>query len=420
VRRLALALCTAALAASGSSAQALTVGIGDQQPATFSDPAYYALGATITRYITPWDAVTTDPAKLDAWMRPARASGAEVMVAFNRSAGSRCPSTPCVLPTVDQYKAAVAKFLAKYPWVTTITPWNEVNDQGQPTNANPTRAAGYHQAVTQLCPACRVLGADVIDNGTQVSWLTTFLRALPAVPRLWGLHNYVDGNYFRSTGTESVLKLLPGEIWLTETGGLVQYTGSSGATAFPFDEARAARAEQFLLAIADANPDRITRYYHYEWKSLGPKARWDSALVRADGTPRPALDLLRPRMPGRPKSSPAVVVSAGDAADPPAPGGARGPAPPPAARAVIVTRGRSRRPLKLRVACLAPRGKRCKGSVRVARMGTKRFSMRSGKSASLVLRKGRAAKRPKITVALTAPAKGRWTEVPAISVPHRG
>ncbi len=423
MRRRALALCVAVLgAASASSAQALTIGLADQQAATFSDPTFYATGVNVVRYITPWDAVTLDPVKQDAWMHAARRHGAEVMVAFNRSAGSRCPSAPCVLPTVDQYKASVGKFLAKYPWVTTLTPWNEVNDQGQPTNTNPTRAAAYFQAATQLCPSCRVLGADVIDNGTQASWLTTFLKALPSAPRLWGLHNYIDGNYFRSTGTESVLKLVPGEIWLTETGGLTQYTTPSGTTTFPFDEQRAARAESFLLAIADAHPDRITRYYHYEWKSLGPKARWDSGLLRADASTRPAFDVLRARMPGRPQSPPGTPMdpgSSGGAADPLAPRGAPA-AAAKSARAVIVTRGRARKPLKLRIACIAPKGKRCKGSVRVARMGTKRFSVRSGKSATVLLRKGRAPRKPKVIVTLTTPKKTRWTEIPPIAIPGQG
>ncbi|HEX6389410.1 MAG TPA: glycosyl hydrolase [Solirubrobacteraceae bacterium] len=417
-RRLVLALCaTVAAALSAAPAQALTLGISDQQPATFSDRTFYDTGITKARYIVPWDGLTVDAARVDQWMRAAHAAGADVMVAFNRSWGSRCPSSPCVLPTVDQYTAAVKKFLTWYPWVKTITPWNEVNDQGQPTDDNPTRAAAYYQAVVKLCPTCTVLGADVIDNGTQLSWLSTFLKALPSAPRLWGLHNYVDGNYFRATGTESVLNAVPGEIWLTETGGLVKY-----ATTFPFDEKRAADVERFLLSIADAHPDRITRYYHYLWKAGSSSDRWDSGLLRADGTTRPAFDVLKPLFPGRPAPPPAggdggSHTPAGDdtrsAATPGTTTTTRKPRP------VIVTRGRGRKPLKLRVACLAAKGKRCRGSVRVAKLGTVRFSLRAGTSRAITLRRRTAPRKPRVTVALTAPSRQRWTEVPAVAVPRR-
>jgi hypothetical protein len=416
--RLVAALCAAATATfAAPAAHALTIGIADQQPATFQDNTFYATGIAQTRYIVPWNALSVDVPRVDAWMQAAHAAHADVMVAFNRSWGSRCPSSPCVLPTADQYSQAVAGFLARYPWIKAITPWNEVNDQGQPTDDNPTRAAAYYQAVVKLCPTCTVLGADVIDNGTQTSWLSTFLKALPTAPRLWGLHNYVDGNYFRSTGTESVLAAVPGEIWLTETGGLVKYTGPSGTTSFPYDEARAADAESFLLSIADAHPDRITRYYHYLWRSGGTTDRFDSGLLRADGTTRPAFDVLRPRFPGRPPPP--------QAPDTATPGQRTTAATDPTTtvprkpRAVVVTRGRSLRPLRLRVACLAPAGKRCRGTVRVSRVGTARFSLRAGKARAIVLGKRAAPTRPRVTVALTAPARQRWTEVPSVAVPRR-
>ncbi len=423
MRRLALGLCAAALVCA-PSADALTLGVSDQQPATFTDATFYATGIAHTRYIAPWDGLTVDAARVDAWMQPARRAGTEVMVAFNRSWGSRCPSSPCVLPTIEQYTKAVAKFLTTYPWVKTITPWNEVNDQGQPTNANATRAAAYYHAVVKLCPSCTVLGADVIDNGTQKAWLATFLKALPSAPRLWGLHNYVDGNYFRSTGTESVLAAVPGEVWLTETGGLVKYTGPSGQTTFPYDEARAADAERFLLSLADAHPDRITRYYHYLWRSGGAGDRFDSGLLRADGTLRPAFDVLRPRFPGRPAPPPAAAAAApGAELGGTAPGAAaavpRASRRAPRTRAVVVTRGRGRRPLRLRVACLAPKGKRCRGSVSVRRVGSARFSLRAGRAKAIVLRRRTAPRSPRVTVALTAPARTRWSEVPRVAVPRR-
>lgn len=425
-RALLAVLCTAVLGgllAAGPAGAALTIGLSDQQPATFADPLFRQTGITLTRYITPWNALSTDPAKLDRWMQAARAAGTDVMVAFNRATGSACPYSPCVLPTVDQYRSAVTAFLQKYPWVTTITPWNEVNDRGQPTNTNPARAAQYYQVVRQVCPSCTVLGADVIDNGTQLSWLSSFLKAVGTPPQLWGLHNYVDVNYFRSSGTESVLGAVPGEIWLTETGGLVRYASPTGSTTFPYDEDRAARAEAFLLSIADAHPDRITRLYHYEWRSGGATDYFDSALERQDGTPRAAFGVLLPRMPGRPDTDAATPGAATSPATTAPGAGTEIPATPPAAaatRPLIITRGRSRRPLKLRLACLAPAKRRCTGTLSVRGGGRARFSLRAGRSRTVLLRGRHVAKRVRVRVTLRAPARSHWTATPAVAVPHHG
>ncbi|MDP9384704.1 MAG: glycosyl hydrolase, partial [Actinomycetota bacterium] len=298
---LAVSLCALGLAAAPAAAPAaVTYGIADQHAATFRDPQFHATGMAIARLNSPWDALSTNPGLLDAWLTAARDAGVEPMIAFNRSTGSRCPSAPCVLPSLAQYGAAFDAFRARYPWVTTFTPWNEVNDPGQPTVGNPARAAGYYKLIKERCPSCTVLGADVIDNGSQLAWLTTFLKNTPVAPRLWGLHNYVDVNYFRTTGTEKSLAAMPGEVWLTETAGLVKYTDRYGVTRFPYDEERAARATAFLLSIVDAHPTRITRLYHYGWRQGGPSETFDTGLLRNDGTPRPALAVLRPRLPGRP------------------------------------------------------------------------------------------------------------------------
>ncbi|CAA9481034.1 MAG: hypothetical protein AVDCRST_MAG30-796, partial [uncultured Solirubrobacteraceae bacterium] len=297
---LAAGLCALGAAAPATAPAAVTYGIADQHAETFSDPQFHATGMAVARLNVPWDALTTNAAPVEAWLAGARAAGVEPMIAFNRSTGSRCPSAPCVLPTIAQYTAAFDAFRARFPWVTTFTPWNEVNDPGQPTVGDPVRAAGYYKVIRDRCPSCTVLGADVIDNGTQIAWLASFLKATPVPPQLWGLHNYVDVNYFRTTGTEKTLAAMPGEVWLTETAGLVKYTDRYGVTRFPYDEERAARATTFLLSIVDAHPSRITRMYHYGWKQGGPKETFDTGLLRADNTPRPALAVLRPRLPGRP------------------------------------------------------------------------------------------------------------------------
>ena len=40
-------------------------------------------------------------------------------------------------------------------------------------------------------------------------------------PRYWGMHNYIDANRLRTTGTRRMLRAVKGQIWFTETGGIV-------------------------------------------------------------------------------------------------------------------------------------------------------------------------------------------------------
>ena len=40
-------------------------------------------------------------------------------------------------------------------------------------------------------------------------------------PRYWGLHNYIDANRARTTGTRRMLHAVKGQVWFTETGGIV-------------------------------------------------------------------------------------------------------------------------------------------------------------------------------------------------------
>ena len=177
--------------------------------------------------------------------------------------------------------------------MTELSTWNEPNVSSQPTSRHPETAARYYTVLRRVCPGCRVLAAEVLDNTDAPGWLRSFQAALPAPPRLWGLHNYEDANHFSSSGTDRVLQAVRGEIWVTETGGLVRYADAAGRVTFPPDERRAADATRFAFQIADAHPDRISRIYLYEWRSAGPRDGFDRGLLRADGTPRPAYFVLR-------------------------------------------------------------------------------------------------------------------------------
>ncbi|MEO8690696.1 MAG: hypothetical protein ABI611_21070 [Solirubrobacteraceae bacterium] len=98
--------------------------------------------------------------------------------------------------------------------------------------------------------------------------------------------------------TRRMLSAVPGEVWLTETGGLVRFQQRDGTVTWPYDEERAARSVEYLFALADDHP-RITRVYLYNWRAI-PWLRWDSALLSATGEPRPSFSALARRLrPGQ-------------------------------------------------------------------------------------------------------------------------
>ena len=266
--------------------------IADQKPQTFSDPLFRKLGVARSRLNTPWNSIFTEPSRLGAWLNAARADGVEPLVAFEHTRGDACPAKPCDLPSVAEYTRAVSAFHRRYPWVHLLQPWNEANSATQPTGKHPERAAAYYEAVKRICGTCTITAADVLDGSNLERWLGEFRAALRGTPTpLWGLHNYSDTNRFRSTGTKRMLALVPGEIWLTEAGGIVSFTTADGRSALPADEQRAARAIRYLFKLSRLSR-RITRLYIYQWKIDFPGNRFDAGLVGPDGKPRPALEVV--------------------------------------------------------------------------------------------------------------------------------
>ena len=133
-----------------------------------------------------------------------------------------------------------------------ISPWNEANHRSQPTFKNPKRAAQYYNVVRANCRGCKIIAADVIDETNMERWLKVFKRTAKK-PRIWGLHNYRDTNKRKGQklgGTKRLLKAVKGQVWLTETGGIVKFVLPNGHTLFPFSESRANRATKRMFALA--------------------------------------------------------------------------------------------------------------------------------------------------------------------------
>jgi hypothetical protein len=287
-------------AAPQKSEAAVLVGIGEQNASMFTNPLFTQIGFKRARYFPSWD-VALKPQEatwLDQWLGAAQNAGVEPLISFFAAMGSACPSKPCKLPTVKQYTKAFKAFRQRWPQVKVISPWNEANHRSQPTFKNPKRAAQFYNVVRANCRGCKIIAADVIDEKNMEKWLKVF-RKTAKKPKIWGLHNYRDTNKRKGQllgGTKRLLKAVKGDVWLTETGGIVKFVLPNGHTLFPFSESRANSATKRMFALAKKYRKRIKRLYIYHWIQSSSAPRFDAGLLRADGTARPAYNTVKKQL----------------------------------------------------------------------------------------------------------------------------
>ena len=309
---LALALAFVTLPALGSGAAhaarptakatTLAVGLGDEQPTMFPNPAFKALHTRIARYVTPYDVVTShkpnDLPRLKAWLAAAASQHIQPLIAFYHS-----DKTPKKMPSVATYRTDVKKFVRMFPHVTLLQPWDEANrgnvierGNGSFDSPNASQSAQYYIALRKACPRCTVVGLDVLDS-TDIRATVHYINQFKAdlgrypTPRIWGLHNYSGTNRFHSAGTRAVLANTSGQLWLTETGGIVKLAGS-----FPFNLSRAVRATKYMFSLAGLSP-RISRIYIFQWTGgKTAKERFDAGLTDFQGKPRPAYCVVYERV----------------------------------------------------------------------------------------------------------------------------
>jgi hypothetical protein len=276
------------------------VGLGEQDPAMFDQPSWQSLKLKRVRYIVPWDWNKSDGgrAEVAAYMNRARAANQDVLVAFTARRGcwngtrySR--SRACRAPSASAYRSSFRAFDTLYPWVKTYSAWNEVNHASQPTFKKVRLAVRYYDVLRKDARSrrFRVMAADVLDTSNMRSYLRGFMRRARGNPRLWGLHNYQDVNRHTSADTRLMLDTVPGEVWLTETGGLVRFTGVRKFS--KYSEKRANTATKWMFTLANRYDSRrpgmrskITRLFDYNWFGAPKGARFDAGLVDPDGTPR--------------------------------------------------------------------------------------------------------------------------------------
>jgi hypothetical protein len=262
------------------AASSYLVGIADEKTEMFTDPLWKQLHTRITRYIVPYDAAVRPYSLTLAaqWIRAAEAQHQQVLVAF--------------------YHSDTKKFMKDFPNVHLYQPWNETNrgnvrySYEKYNSPTAVESAKYYQALRHVCPKCTILGLDILDQaavGPTVQYVSEFkseIRHLRLpMPTLWGLHDYSDTNRFSSERTRAILAVVPGDVWLTETGGIVKFGGAfpnvhgSGLT-------RAAKALSFMFAIA-SKYTRIKRLYIYQWTGGTSSTIFDSGLTDAHHKPRP-------------------------------------------------------------------------------------------------------------------------------------
>jgi len=282
-----------------TSSAKVAVGIGEQK-VVFQNPLFKSLKTKRARYVAPWNVAQKkkDRAVFDAWYKASRTGRKqEVLVAFNIASGCKRPRRGrCGLPSVKSYAKAFRAFRKRYPRIKVISPWNEANHRSQPTFKRPKRAAQYYNYVRKHCKGCKIVAADVIDETNMVKWLTVFKRTARN-PRIWGLHNYRDTNPRRkggkttAGGTKRLLRTVRGEVWMTETGGLVFFK-----TVSKFRKPSAKRANtaiKRMFRLARGNRKRIKRVYIYNFQASAGPTQFDAGLIRADGKARTGYNTVK-------------------------------------------------------------------------------------------------------------------------------
>jgi hypothetical protein len=274
------------------AASAYMTGVGDEDAHMFRNELWIRLHTKIVRYIAPYDAAVHRDSlnRAITFIQGAEATHQKVLVAFYHSEHS-----PTRLPSVAQYERDVKKFVKIFPNVKQYQSWDEAN-RGNVAHAFSSPSAGaaarYYQALIRVCNRCTVVGLDVLDAaniGPTLTYISEFKREIghlrTVMPKIWGLHNYSDINRLESWRTRELTRALGGQVWLTETGGIVKFGGAypnrngSGLT-------RAAKVLKYMFRVASSQ-SQIKRLYIYNWLGGTNSTRFDAGLMNAHQQPRP-------------------------------------------------------------------------------------------------------------------------------------
>ncbi|HEV3486804.1 MAG TPA: hypothetical protein VG106_15440, partial [Vicinamibacterales bacterium] len=265
--RLVLLTLLLVLGLAGPASAKLTVGIGEQNPAFFNDKRWQNLDAPHVRYVVPWDALRRNGWERDVfehYMAEAREHDAKVLLSFGHSTRrGRELKAPSRLQFIREFR----KIRRMYPEVKTFQTWNEANHGTQPVWNKPGKAAQYYNSMRRTCPECLITAPSVLDAPNMSSYITRFRRKARYRIKVWAIHNHIDANRHRTSGTRELLRLTRrGKLWFTETGGIVN-RWVDGRRRKEYNQKNAVRAIRNVFKLAKINRRRITRVYLYHWQA---------------------------------------------------------------------------------------------------------------------------------------------------------
>jgi hypothetical protein len=303
--RTCLLITAVSAAAIPASASAVTVGISDQQPSTFTNPLYKPLKLKVARVITPYD-VLREPAekqRLDDWIHNAKLAKQTILISFEHS---RLNSKYNKAPSVSAYTKELKAFKKEYGSKFDISPWNEVNVcqasgrmEGQPSKicksaTGPKLVASYYKAARSVFKGRKIVGIDILDGknvGGAVSYLKKFKKYARPLPKYWGIHNYSDTNRGSTSRTKRLISAIgssKAEVWLTETGGQLRLRGVNAG------ENKAAKALECMFSMPKQFK-QIKRLYIYQFNGAPDSNDFDAGLIGVDNSKRKGYDIVRKR-----------------------------------------------------------------------------------------------------------------------------
>jgi hypothetical protein len=290
-------LCIAAPAAQARPKP--IVGIGEQNPAIFSDQNWIDLHRPDIRWVMPWDQMRTKlgRAQADLYLDAVQYRDARLLVSFGHSNRRH---RELRMPTNKQFLKYFKVFRKRYPFVKTFQAWNEANNGFQPTFRKPKAAAKIYDLIVRNCRKCTVTAPSVLDDGVKtINWITTFKKAAKKPVKIWALHNHIDANrnrLGRHSTTAMFLKHTRGQVWFTETGGIWnRWIGRRKIK--QYNHKTAVRAIRNIFKLARLNPRRVKRVYVYNWYgTVAKRPRWDSGLMDGNGKPRKTFKTLKAQM----------------------------------------------------------------------------------------------------------------------------
>jgi hypothetical protein len=278
------------------------VGMADQNVRMFDNPRFESLKIKRIRYLVPYDWYkrSFQVAEITGFMNRARAEGAEVLVHFTARRGcyrngrySR--SSKCKAPNKKTYVKSFKRFRKTFPFAKTFGIWNEGNHVSQPVYSKPALVGRYFLGARKACRSCTLVGADLLDGSNMERWVRAFDRASKGKASIYGLHNYGDVNRLRTSGTQRLLRTVSGQVWLTETGGILTFL-----PAFKRSEKRQANRTKYMFRLTDRYDrrasgmrSRITRLYNYQWTGVARRAGFDAGLVNPNGSARKAYKTFK-------------------------------------------------------------------------------------------------------------------------------